>query len=179
MESINILIEKVKSCYNVYEKYTFECLMNLNNCSNESRIRFLKYALDNNIFHDNTTTILARDIYTSLLFPELNPSKGLEYEKYVWSLKHQQEIATKVNKFVESNMLNIGNRKSQIFTQFQKGLDKMIEKFYDDNETFFDVCPISLDIIYTPCILPCGHKFEKKSIDQLIQKKCPLCRTEF
>lgn len=38
-------------------------------------------------------------------------------------------------------------------------------------------CPISLEKIVIPRILPCGHTFDEKSLSNV--HSCPLCRQEF
>lgn len=38
-------------------------------------------------------------------------------------------------------------------------------------------CPVSLEKMITPRVLPCGHTFDEKSLKKI--SKCPLCRKKF
>lgn len=81
-----------------------------------------------------------------------------------------------------------GNYKDWIRTVEDKGLIdrfKALHKDYVDLEPF--ICPMSLDIIQDPVHPPCGHTFERKTIerwhDEEIQRDhvptCPTCRDKF
>jgi len=41
------------------------------------------------------------------------------------------------------------------------------------------ICPVSLDNMVVPRVLPCGHTFDEKTIHSLQSHTCPICRAPF
>jgi len=51
------------------------------------------------------------------------------------------------------------------------------EEVYLNNET---VCVVCRDSTRTHALIPCGHKaLCEECVNQLLDKRCPLCNTEF
>ncbi len=40
-------------------------------------------------------------------------------------------------------------------------------------------CSICTQVLYKPCSLPCGHSYCATCLSQVVDKKCPQCRTPF
>ena len=40
-------------------------------------------------------------------------------------------------------------------------------------------CSICTQVLYRPCSLPCGHSYCATCLSQVVDKKCPQCRTPF
>lgn len=76
--------------------------------------------------------------------------------------------------------------KKQIYEEFKEGLEELkaelndnLIKLVDDN----NIDPVTYEIMFKPCFLNCGHKFNESTILKLLNKyfgefniRCPMCR---
>lgn len=149
-------------------------------CNREENNDYIKITLINRD-HENELDVHPK--YMSTLFLDINDTK----RNSIYIDKKTRERFLQVlffNKLINSYKIDSALSNEEIFV-FIKNIDDIVclnWNVLNDEEKHKIKCPISLDIIFEPITLSCGHTFDKKNINELIfsstQKvqSCPICR---
>lgn len=137
---------------------------------------------DSDIFNDENMTL---DKVQKVMVLHYTEKIEKINNKIASTIKHMDNITNKsINNYDEihknhKNMLKdlkIELRSNKLKKDLFDTLDQHILKISNE------VCPISLCEMDEPMITTCGHHFDKKSINQVLNssesKKCPMCRVE-
>jgi hypothetical protein len=106
---------------------------------------------------------------------------NLDNYKRIKKFKETQRIT--LLKFSNESINECMLFSNKLLSDYENLVKPIVKKFNDEFmekfEELIPTCPISLDPIVNRCFLPCGHLFERESIKQLVENRCPLCRSHF
>lgn len=182
MDNINEHYKKIVDCLNGNKQTIPTELINfvrgLKFENIDVQITALEYTKSMSVF-PTATLLLVNSLILLLKFGSVCEKGRSLCNEEIFRKTLEKEAFNQSNIFFE-NYKKVYNDSWKLYKEQTAKIDERCQKeFYEKFEDMMPVCPISLEIITTPCFLPCGHRFERMNILRVESQKCPLCRSRF